>query len=120
MIAIKRDCKMNTGSTLTYLIKAAQELLSEKFTGTNGLQHILTVSKLQEDKFVQILHIANSHWAVISNIDCLPGSINVYDSLHAELVQGQKIARIIKVKTDYITINILDVAVQTATVGYIQ
>ena len=32
-------------------------------------------------EFIQILHTGNYHWVCVSSIGCLPGMINLYDSL---------------------------------------
>ena len=49
----------------TNLISAAQKLILRRFPTTNGLQVPMTVSKMspkpQEDEFVQLLHVADSH-----------------------------------------------------------
>ena len=32
-------------------------------------------------EFIQILHTDNKHWVCASNIGCVPGTVNIYDSL---------------------------------------
>ena len=40
-------------------------------------------------EFVQILHIGTDHWVCISNIGCLPGNVNLYDSLFYDVVSKE-------------------------------
>ena len=37
--------------------------------------------------FIQIVHINNSHWVRFSNINSLPGYVDVYDSLSSPVTQ---------------------------------
>ena len=38
-------------------------------------------------EFIQILHTGNSHWVCVSSIGCLPGIINLYDSLYHNIIE---------------------------------
>ena len=40
-------------------------------------------------EFVQILHTGNSHWVCTSSIGCLPGIVNLYDSLYNHVVSDE-------------------------------
>ena len=67
-------------------INAAQALLRKQFPNQNGLQHpLLLAKKLQFESdnqdFVQIINISNSHWVCASNIGCPTGVVDVYDSI---------------------------------------
>ena len=42
-------------------------------------------------EFVQILHTGNSHWVCISSIGCVPGHVNLYDSLYHDSVLAQEV-----------------------------
>ena len=35
--------------------------------------------------FVQILHVHNSHWSVVSNIGCEDGVVHYYDSMYTSV-----------------------------------
>ena len=37
-------------------------------------------------EFVQILHTGNQHWVCTSSVGCLPGTVNVYDSLFHDVI----------------------------------
>ena len=45
------------------------------------LQHAW-VFDVHRGEFVQILHVDNSHWSVVSNIGCEDGVVNYYDSMY--------------------------------------
>ena len=38
-------------------------------------------------EFIQILHTDNSHWVCVSSIGCLPGIVNLYDSLYHNIIE---------------------------------
>ena len=40
-------------------------------------------------EFIQILHTGNKHWACASNIGCVPGTVNTYDSLYHNVVEDE-------------------------------
>ena len=71
------------------IISAAQKLM---------LQHFPLISELQpptlqhtrgfdmhRGDFVQILHVHDSHWSVVSNIGCEDGVVNYYDSMYPSI-----------------------------------
>lgn len=38
---------------------------------------------------MQILHTGNSHWVCISSVGCLPGHVNLYDSLYDSVLSQE-------------------------------
>ncbi len=67
------------------LIDAGQNLLCSQFGHlVSGLQDVCKTCTLSIDietaEFVQVLNVADSHWILISTINCLPGFVKVYDS----------------------------------------
>ncbi len=40
-------------------------------------------------EFVQILHTDSNHWVCTSNIGCLPGVVNFYDSLYHNIISNE-------------------------------
>ena len=38
-------------------------------------------------EFVQILHTGNVHWVCVSSVGCLPGMVNLYDSLFHDIIE---------------------------------
>ena len=38
-------------------------------------------------EFVQILHTGNAHWVCVSSVGCLPGMVNLYDSLSHDNIE---------------------------------
>ena len=37
-------------------------------------------------EFIQILHTGSDHWVCISSIGCIPGMVNLYDSLYHDAI----------------------------------
>ena len=67
------------------LINAAQELLkkSSNFKGFQNTQlgrRCQFVSIDKGNKFIQVLHVASTHWITISNIGCQEHEVVIYDS----------------------------------------
>ena len=70
------------------LINAGQRMLLKKFPSTAGLNDICFCDTLAfpcdpPKDVVQILNVTNAHWICISNRDCKPGNVKVYDSLRS-------------------------------------
>ena len=67
------------------LINAAQKLLKKSYPKVGGLQVTTEGEVLSFDvetgEFVQILSISGVHWITISTSGCLPGEVNVFDSM---------------------------------------
>ncbi|PFX11550.1 Inhibitor of growth protein 5 [Stylophora pistillata] len=40
-------------------------------------------------EFVQILHTGNHHWVCTSSVGCLPGTVNLYDSLFHDIIANE-------------------------------
>ena len=40
-------------------------------------------------EFVQILHTGSNHWVCVSAIGCLPGHVNLYDSLYHDAISQE-------------------------------
>ena len=40
-------------------------------------------------EFIQILHTGNYHWVCVSSIGCLPGVVNLYDSLYHNIIEDE-------------------------------
>lgn len=38
---------------------------------------------------MQILHTANRHWVCTSSVGCLPGTVNLYDSLFHDIIANE-------------------------------
>ena len=65
-----------------------QSLLKNQFPEVQGLSCTLTQSRLRfdmEKDIVQICHVRNDHWIVISNLLCGAGKINVFDSVYSDI-----------------------------------
>ena len=100
-------------------INIAQSLLKRQYPEIGGLQSCLLGQTLAFDvekgKFVQILFVNKNHWITISNINCPPEEINVYDSrpssdlnFHAK----EQIAALIFSEKKQVTLNILSLQTQ--------
>ena len=81
------------------IIHAAQSLLKcqsqREKSGVGGFQNPQFAKGYRfrpvEGKFVQVLHVSNSHWITISNIGCGSDSVNVFDSAYALIdMDGKK------------------------------
>ena len=110
---------LNDGEWLTdAVINASQSLLKSQFK-IGGLQstnhgHTLTYDVVHEE-FVQVLNIRGNHWVTISNVNCPPNHINVFDSmLYGDLPtrSKQQIAAIMFTESKDITLNFMDVQSQ--------
>ena len=40
-------------------------------------------------EFIQILHTGNQHWVCVSSVGCLPGMVNLYDSLFHDIIETE-------------------------------
>ena len=40
-------------------------------------------------EFIQLLHTGNDHWVCISSIGCVPGYVNLYDSLFHDIISDE-------------------------------
>lgn len=76
-------------------ISAAQYLLKKQHPDMSGLQPpILQCTQTFEvhhnREFIQCLNLANNHWIMVSTVGCVPGVVNVYDSLRLGLSTSVK------------------------------
>ena len=64
------------------IIHAAQILLLQFFPDMAGpvLQKVFAF-QVHSGEFVQIIHVRNNHWCVVSTVGCETGAVHVYDSL---------------------------------------
>ena len=54
------------------------------------LQYTQMFDVHHSSEFVQCLNLANNHWITVSTVGCVPGVVNVYDSLHLGLSSSLK------------------------------
>ena len=46
-------------------------------------------------EFIQILHTGKSHWVCVSSTGCLPGIVNLYDSLYHNIIEEEVEAQVV-------------------------
>lgn len=67
------------------VIDAAQALSKKAHSYVGGLESVALDKTLafsvQRGEFVQVFNTTGSHWIMVSNIGCKPGTVNIYDSL---------------------------------------
>ena len=64
--------------------------------------------------FTQILHVDNNHWIVVSTNGCPPATIRVYDNMLMLAGDVKKlVAKLMRVDTDHIQVNLVDIRPQT-------
>ena len=78
-----------TGWLADEVITAAQLLILQYFPNMAGLQpptlQQTCTLQVHSGEFVQIIHVGNNHWCVVSTVGCKTGEVNVYDSLCGNL-----------------------------------
>ena len=71
------------------IVSAAQMVLLQFHPRMTGLQppalQKVFAFRVHSGEFVQILHVRNNHWCVVSTVGCDSGVICVYDSLYKTL-----------------------------------
>ena len=71
------------------IICAAQMILLQFFPNMAGLQpptlQRVFAFQVPSGEFVQIIHVRNNHWCVVSTAGCQSGVVHVYDSLYKTL-----------------------------------
>ena len=92
-------------------ISAAQSLLKQQHPDVSGLQpSTLQYTQMfdvhSNREFVQCLNLADNHWTTVSTVGCVPGVVNVYDSLNYGLTTSIKRTIANLVHTDKPTITI--------------
>ena len=90
---------------------AAQCLLKQQHPDMSGLQpstlqYIQMFDVHGSREFVQCLNLSNNHWIMVSTVGCVPGVVNVYDSLTFGLSTSIKRTIASLVHTDKPTIAI--------------
>ncbi len=45
-------------------------------------------------EFIQILYTGNSHWVCTSSIGCVPGTVNLYDSLYMNVIHNEVVEQV--------------------------
>ena len=85
-----RDVVLSRRGWLTdKIICAAQMILLQFFPNMASLQtptlQKVFAFQVHSGKFVQIIHVRNSHWCVVSTVGCQSGVVHVYDSLYKTL-----------------------------------
>lgn len=75
------------------IIQQAQVLLQLENAAIDGFQRP-TLGRVRNfdvvsSEFVQILDTGNSHWVCISSVGCLPGHVNLYDSLYDSVLSQE-------------------------------
>jgi len=105
-------------------MNAVKVLIRNQFPHIGGLQNtaILQLKKstkpFQNGKgSLQIIHIGNNHWIVVSTINCQPSNITIYDSINSLVnMETQSIlASLLKTQKDQFTIQIAKVNKQSET-----
>ena len=96
-------------------ISAAQSLLRKQFPSQTGLQDtIVLAQKLswnsRVEDFIQIVNISNNHWVCVTNINCPPDTIDVYDSMYATPSKTLllQVGVIVRCQQDTFTVRMID------------
>lgn len=58
-------------------------------TGTDIVKRPIRNFDIVTSEFVQILHTGHMHWVCISSIGCMPGEVNLYDSLYHDIIEDE-------------------------------
>ena len=69
-------------------INFAQAILRTRFPKCNGLQNTLLQNQMKltiAKNIVQILHIRNNHWVVISSKHCSGDDLSMYDTVYDDI-----------------------------------
>ena len=105
-------------------MNSVQFLLKKQFPQIGGLQN---TAVLQSNRItqpfstdhgsLQIVHISNNHWVVVSTLNCHKADISIYDSLNSSVsMETQAIlARLLRTKNDSFTIQIAKLNKQSGT-----
>lgn len=82
-----------TGWLTGDMIQQAQVLLQKENSAIEGFQRpTLGPARnfnVVSGEFVQILHTGSDHWVCVSSIGCLPGHVNLYDSLYHDAISQE-------------------------------
>ena len=69
-------------------INFVQAMLRAQFPRCDGLKNTLLQNQVRlsiANKIVQILHVRNNHWVVISNVHCSKDDLNIYDTVYNDI-----------------------------------
>ena len=70
-------------------LSSSRALLLQFFPNMAGLQppvlQKVFAFQVHSGEFVQIIHVRNIHWCVVSAVGCETGVVQVYDSLYSNL-----------------------------------
>jgi hypothetical protein len=115
-----RDIVLSQKGWLTdKIICAAQMLLLQFFPNMAGLQpptlQKVFAFQVHSGDFVQIIHVRNNHWCVVSTVGCQSGVVHVYDSLYKTLSKEtvHLIARMVHVPSSELKVVMMDVEKQS-------
>jgi hypothetical protein len=101
------------------IICAAQMLLLQFFPNMAGLQpptlQKVFAFQVHSGDFVQIIHVRNNHWCVVSTVGCQSGVLRVYDSLYKTLSKEaiHLIVSMVHVPSSHLNIVMMDVEKQS-------
>ncbi len=74
------------------VMKAAQSLVLHQFPGMSGLESPVlqgTLSfQVHRNEFVQIVHVGDTHWCVVTNVGFEEGVVSVYDSMYPSVTEA--------------------------------
>ena len=82
-LVIEGQCQLNDRH-----INFVQAILRAQFPKCNGLQNKLLQNQVRltiANKMVQILHVRNNHWVVISNLHCSGNDLKMYDTVYDDI-----------------------------------
>lgn len=100
------------------IINCSQKLISsecsyKEFQNTQ-LGKKLSFKKIEwTDQFIQILHTGN-HWPTVSNVNCIEGSVNVYDSKYKHISKDtlRQICSFLRSKYDVVKFHLVNIQTQ--------
>lgn len=100
-------------------INAVQVLLKQQYPQIGGLQNVLLLQSSKSTQHfpvtsqgsLQVVRVNNSHWIVVSTLNCCSADVTVYDSLYSSVSMETQliIARLLKTKKESFTIQIAKV-----------
>ena len=101
------------------IISTAEILLLQFHPNVAGLQppvlQKVYAFQVHSGEFVQVVHVRNNHWCVVSTVGCESGVVHVYDSLYKTVSKDlvHLIATMVYSKMPEIKIVMMDVEQQT-------
>ena len=117
-VSNKEEVLSPTGWLSDRIIEAAQLLMFQQYPHMSGLQTPLLQQNLSFQvhtrEFVQIICVRNSHWVTISNVGCVEGQVNVYDSMYSSVPEStvRVIASLLFTSAPQLVIRMMDVGRQ--------